>query len=75
MKVIYRNVTENRLCIWVYENDGKTFVCNVDVKKEPSVTSLMCTKLGADCFWLSAADPLKTIPVDQFKGSMVLLNC
>ena len=36
MKVIYRNVTENLLCIWVYENDGTTFVCNLDVKKESS---------------------------------------
>ena len=36
MRVIYRNVTENLLCIWVYEDDGKTFVCNIDVKKELS---------------------------------------
>jgi hypothetical protein len=36
MKVIYRNVTESLLCIWVYENDGKIFVCNIDVKKVPS---------------------------------------
>ncbi|MEM2969007.1 MAG: hypothetical protein QXJ40_02245 [Candidatus Bathyarchaeia archaeon] len=36
MKVIYRNVTEDLLCIWVYENDGETFVCSIDVKKSPS---------------------------------------
>jgi hypothetical protein len=36
MKVVYRNVTENLLCIWVYEDDGETFVCNIDVKKAPS---------------------------------------
>ena len=36
MKVFYRNVTGRFLCIWVYENDGKTFVCTIDVKKGPS---------------------------------------
>jgi hypothetical protein len=36
MKVIYRNVTENRLCIWIYDNDGKTFVCHIHVEKAPS---------------------------------------
>jgi hypothetical protein len=36
MKVFYRNVTGSFLCIWVYENDGKTLVCNVEVKKVPS---------------------------------------
>jgi hypothetical protein len=41
MKVIYRNATENLLCIWVYENDGKTFVCNIDVKKAPSGSRLV----------------------------------
>ena len=41
MKVIYRNVTENLLCIWVYENDGKTFICNIGVKKAPSGSCLI----------------------------------
>jgi len=41
MKVIYRNVTENLLCVWVYENDGKTFVCNIDVKRATSGSLLV----------------------------------
>jgi len=41
MKVIYRNVAENLLCIWIYENDGKTFVCKVDLKKQPSGSHLV----------------------------------
>ena len=36
MKVVYRSVTEGVLCIWVYEDDGKSLICNVAVKKEPS---------------------------------------
>ena len=36
MKVVYRNVTDDLLCIWVYVDDGKTFVANVAVKKAPS---------------------------------------
>ena len=36
MKVIYRNITDHLLCIWVHADDGKTFVANVAVKKTPS---------------------------------------
>ena len=36
MKVVYRNITEDLLCIWVYSDDGKAFVANVAVKKAPS---------------------------------------
>ena len=36
MKVAYRNVPDDLLCIWVYADDGKTFVANLTVKKAPS---------------------------------------
>ena len=36
MKVVYRRITKDLLCIWVYEDDGKSLICNVAVKKVPS---------------------------------------
>ena len=47
MKVIHRNVTEDLLCIWVYEDDGKTFVCNVDVKKQLSGSKIDVRRAGS----------------------------
>jgi hypothetical protein len=36
VKVVYRNITEDLLYIWVYADYEKTFVANVAVKKATS---------------------------------------
>ena len=43
MTVVYRNVTENLLCIWVFEDHGKTFVfaAGSDIKASSTPKSML----------------------------------
>jgi hypothetical protein len=46
---MYRNnSTKKRLSIWVYEDDGKTFVCNVVVEKLASGVNSVNVRRASD---------------------------
>ncbi len=70
MKVVYRNVTDDLLCIWIYVDEGMTFVASLAVKKTPSGVYFLNVNKGVQSLMREDLEPCRFI-VDHLEKPRV----